>query len=551
MGECGSCTVVMDKSAVPSCLVLAVDADGSEIVTTEGMSCDSEFQPHAGGVRRPLGHPGPTGCIDAERAPGVPDLLPSLRRPLRGEGDGSRRRHRRHGARPGERPVQRAVRLQERPPGSIPEIHSHPDRLLYPLKRVGARGEGKWERISWEEALDTVAEKFRTIKEESGPEYVVFGLGEPHGLEFAFAQRFALGLRHPQRHHAGLVLRGALPDGQRLHLRPRGGARRGGDPPSCSWSGGPTPTTLRGACARQTVIKIVESGAKIVVIDPRKIDLAGVADLWIKPRPGTDGALAMGLLKVVVEEELYDKDFVRDWTIGFDELKAELATFSLADVATATWVPEEQILKLARMIGEYHPTCLQWGNGIDQGVHPFQTHRAISILAAISGNLNVPGGIVLPGLGVQLRPPGQVLHAEQAAPGRGQDHRQRVSDDPQVDVGAVLEPGARRSSTEKPYRPRAAFFMLTNPMTSFVNSQETREALMKIEFTVVLDLFMTPTAALADIVLPVGVRHGARRGRLLAGLVQRSAGPSQGGRPARAKPGPTPRSSTNWPNGSG
>ncbi len=85
---------------------------------------------------------------------------------------------------------------------------------------------------------------------------------------------------------------------------------------------GTNPNHTSGGIRRQTVIKIVESGAKIVVIDPRKIDLAGLADLWIKPRPGTDGALAMGLLKVVVEEGLYDKEFVRDWTVGFDELKS-------------------------------------------------------------------------------------------------------------------------------------------------------------------------------------------------------------------------------------
>ena len=271
---------------------------------------------------------------------------------------------------------------------------------------------------------------------------------------------------------------------------------------------GTNPNHTSGGIRRQTVIKIVESEAKIVVIDPRKIDLAGVADMWVKPRPGTDGALAMGLLKVVVEEELYDKPFVADWTIGFDDLKAELATFSLAEVAAATWVPEEQIRELARLIGASHPTCLHWGNGIDQGVHPFQTHRAISILAAITGNLNVPGGIVLPDSDMNYVRPGKFYllskRRDFADKTIGKEYPMTLASTSVPSwklVKAILE--------GKPYRPRALFSMLTNPVTSFVNSKETREALMKIEFSVVLDIFMTPTGALADIVLPVafGMEH--------------------------------------------
>ena len=506
VGECGSCTVLMDKQAVASCLVLAVDADGSEILTTEGMSCDSEFQPMQESFVDHLALQARVGvstlsarqeyltfchlccghcAVKVTVADNViVDMAPDLESGLSNE-----------------QCVYKKGRL------SIPEIHSHPDRLLYPLKRVGARGEGKWERISWDEALDTVADKFRTIKEESGPEYVTFGLGEPHGLEFAFAQRFASVFGTPnvttpgwfcgvpfQTANAFTFGQGAVPDEEHV--------------PELLVVWGTNPNHTSGGIRRQTVINIVESGAKIVVIDPRKIDLAGVADLWVRPRPGTDGALAMGLLKVVVEEGLYDEEFVRDWTIGFDELKAELATFALADVAAATWVPEEQVVQLARMIGECHPTCLHWGNGIDQGVNPFQTHRAISILAAISGDLNVPGGIVLPDSETNFVRPGRFYMLSKRLPvadktiGKEFPMTLKSTSVPSWSLVKAILDG-------KPYRPRAAFFMLTNPMTSFVNSTETREALMQIEFTVVLDLFMTPTAILADIVLPVafGMEH--------------------------------------------
>ena len=228
VGECGSCTVIMDKKAVASCLVLAVDADGSEIVTTEGMSCDSELQPMQEMFVDHLALQARIGvstlsarqeyltfchlccghcAVKVTVADNViVDMAPDFESGLSNE-----------------QCVFKKGRL------SIPEIHSHPDRLLHPLKRVGARGEGKWERISWEEALDTIADKFRTIREESGPEYVAFALGEPHGLEFAFAQRFASVFGTPQRHHTRLVLRGAFPVGQRLHVRPGRRARRGGD----------------------------------------------------------------------------------------------------------------------------------------------------------------------------------------------------------------------------------------------------------------------------------------------------------------------------------
>ena len=530
VGECGSCTVIMDKKAVASCLVLAVDADGSEIVTTEGMSCDSELQPMQEMFVDHLALQARIGvstlsarqeyltfchlccghcAVKVTVADNViVDMAPDFESGLSNE-----------------QCVFKKGRL------SIPEIHSHPDRLLHPLKRVGARGEGKWERISWEEALDTIADKFRAIREESGPEYVTFALGEPHGLEFAFAQRFASVFGSPnvttpgwfcgvpfQSANAFTFGQGAVPD------------EEGAPELLVVW--GTNPNHTSGGIRRQTVIKIVESGAKIVVIDPRKIDLAGLADMWVKPRPGTDGALAMGLLKVVVEEELYDKQFVADWTIGFDELKAELGTFSLAEVAAATWVPEEQIRELARLIGTNHPTCLHWGNGIDQGVHPFQTHRAISILAAISGNLNVPGGIVLPDSDTNFVRPGKfyLLSKRRAFADKtiGKEYPMTLMSTsvPSWElVKAILE--------EKPYLPQG----------HVLHAHQSDDELHQLQGD--------PRSPHEDRVLggarylhdadggagrhrsPGGLRDGARRGRLLAGVVQRGEGPSKGGGPAR------------------
>jgi anaerobic selenocysteine-containing dehydrogenase len=236
--------------------------------------------------------------------------------------------------------------------------------------------------------------------------------------------------------------------------------------------------------------------------------VAGIADMWVRPRPASDGALAMGLLKVVVDEELYDKAFVRDHTVGFEALTEELAKFTVADAAKACWVPEEQIVSLARLIGTSKPACLQWGNGVDQGVQPFQTHRAISILAAITGNLNVPGGIILPDSETNFLRPGKFYMLSK---------RRDVAD---KTLGKEFPMTLKSTSVpswslikaivdDSPQAPKAAFFMLTNPMTSFVDSKSTRTALEKLDFSVVLDIFMTPTGMLADLVLPVafGMEH--------------------------------------------
>jgi len=506
VGECGSCTVIMDKKAVASCLVLAIDADGSDIVTTEGMSCDAEFHPMQESFVDHLAMQARVGvssmsvrkdyltfchlccghcAVKVTVADNViVDMAPDLESGLSNE-----------------QCVYKKGRL------SIPEIHDHPDRLLHPLKRVGARGEGKWQTISWDEALDTVAAEFRRVRDQFGPEYVMFALGEPHGLEFAFAQRLASVFGTPnvttpgwfcgvpfQTANAFTFGQGAVPDEEHV--------------PELLVVWGTNPNHTSGGIRRQTVIKIAESGAKIVVIDPRKIDMAGIADMWIKPRPAADGALAMGLLKVVVEEELYDEDFVRDWTVGFDELKAELATFTVADAAKACWVPEEQIVTLARMIGTSKPACLHWGNGIDQGVEPFQTHRAISILAAITGNLNVPGGIVLPDSETNFLRPGKFYMLSKRRDSAGKTLGREFP----MTLKSTSVPSwslVKAIVDRQPDAPKAAFFMLTNPVTSFVDSTSTRKALEMLDFSVVLDIFMTPTGMLADIVLPVasGMEH--------------------------------------------
>lgn len=505
VGECGSCAVIMNHKAVNSCLVLAIDADGMEIVTAEGLSADAEYHPFneafisQGSMRVSQEPPGsktqqefftfchvcPGHCsVKATLEDGkVVDILPDRESGL-----------------PDELCPVKKGRF------SIPEVLSHPDRLKYPMKRVGERGEGKWERISWDEALDTIAGKLVKFKDEYGAQSVAFGLGEPKGLEFAFAQRFASAFGTPNVVTPGWCC--GIPSGMASTL-------------TYGWNCVPDEDHLpalmviwavnnnhtSGGMRRETFERAIEAGAKLVVVDPRKIDTASLADLWIRLRPGSDGALAMGLLKIIVEENLYDRAFVEEQCVGFDLLERELKTFSIRHVEEITWVPRKKIRDFARLYATTKPATIQWGNALDTSAIAFPGAKAVAILRAITNNLNIPGGEVFLTPAPYMRPGKFFLlskfprDAEKAV---GKEFKLAIRSafvPPHSFVHSVL--------TGDPYQIKAALFLLTDPILSYPDSRKTYEAFLRLEFIVVSELFMTPTAALADILLPAawGMEH--------------------------------------------
>jgi anaerobic selenocysteine-containing dehydrogenase len=266
---------------------------------------------------------------------------------------------------------------------SIPEVLAHPDRLKYPLKRMGERGEGKWERISWDEALDTIATKLMAYKAQYGPESVAWCLGEPKGLEFAFAQRFATAFGTPNVITPGWCC--GVPSGMASALTYGWNVVPDEEQPSkmvVLWAVNNNHTAS--GMRREAFERALANGAKLIVVDPRKTDVASIADIWVKPRPNSDGALAMGLLKVIVENELYDKDFVRDWCDGFDKLVEELKTFTLREVEEATWVPEKVIREFATMYATTKPAALIAGIAPGRTAYGEQYHRATETLSAMS-----------------------------------------------------------------------------------------------------------------------------------------------------------------------
>ena len=379
------------------------------------------------------------------------------------------------------------------------EISTHPARLRYPQKRIGARGEGKWQQVSWDEALDDIAERLTKIKEEHGPEAFGIGLGEPKGLEFAFGQRLASAFETPNVATPSHLC-AASKIAAALYTFGRGipyGHTDIEHPPGLIAVWGANIVQTEGPHAREWLKASLKAGAKLIVIDPKRIDVAKKADLWIRPRPGSDGALAMGLIKVIIDEGLYDKDFVASSVLGFDRLQAEVETFTLDDVTEVTWVPRAQIEQFARMLVEFKPALIRMGNVFSHGVNSLQAARAICILSAITGRENIPGWDLSSKAAKWTRPGRLMLlssfprKAERSLGGKFKWAMMTAYIPYQSLTRGMLEG-----------KLKAAFFILSNPLSSYPDARETHDALMKLDTLIVSELFMTPTAAMADFVLP-------------------------------------------------
>lgn len=257
---------------------------------------------------------------------------------------------------------------------------------------------------------------------------------------------------------------------------------------------------LMGGEIREGPRSAILGGAKMIVVDPKEIPLAKRADVWISPRPQSDGILAMGMIKAMIEEKLYDADFVEKWTVGFDKLQAEVKTFSLDDVERLTWVPKDKIRKAVRIIAENRPVCFSVGNAPERGQHAFQQMRAIYILQGLAGNLNVPGGNAVIKKAPFLRMAEfYLLNLPQRDPERGLGSPFRIG---MKNAYVPAQSLVQAILTEKPYPVKAAFCILSDPLVSYPDTEKTYEAFAKLDLFVVSELFPTPSTAIADIILP-------------------------------------------------
>ncbi|HEX75213.1 MAG TPA: molybdopterin-dependent oxidoreductase [Dehalococcoidia bacterium] len=395
------------------------------------------------------------------------------------------------------------------------DLPLNPNRLKYPLKRVGDRGEDGWERISWDEALDTIAGKMIRYKQMYGPESIAFGLGEPKSLEFALAQRLATAFGTPN-----VATPGYICGEPRVHSMVYTFGR------AFSFTMAGTPKLIKEPYPKlilvwgwslvhtwsfQMVNAALKAGANTIVIDPHSTGIAyyrkeerevggSEADIWIKPKPGSDGCLALGMIKTIIEEELFDKEFVEKWAHGFEEMKEHVNTFTYDDVERYTWVPKAQFQAAARMYATTKPAVMLLGNGIEMTSTALQDARAMNIMKALCGQVNLPGGerfISRP----KYYPPGRFFLLSKI--GRKPD--KAAGKDLPVAMESAYTPYpllAKAILTEKPAPIKMAIVLVANPLITAPNAKQIYDAFRKLEFVVVSELFMTPTAMLADIVLP-------------------------------------------------
>ena len=394
-----------------------------------------------------------------------------------------------------------------------PERTYHPDRLKYPLKRVGARAEGRWKRVSWDEALTAIAIELTEIKEKYGPESIatIHGTGPRASLCSALLP-FALG--SPNRisvdlhicYAPSLVAEGVTV-GHSIMME------EGPDYQAANcilvWGGNPLishpPRGIEISEAKR------KRKAKLIVIDPRKTSLASQADLWLQIRPGTDVALALGMTNVIIDRGLYDREFVVQWCSGFDKLRERAKDYAPEKVAEITWIPAEKIREAAEIYAMTKPASLHHRVAVEHNVNSTQTDRALTILVALTGNIDVKGGNLLPvhiegyiptialaGSGRWLRPSPQVegkrLGGEEFPLISGPEARL-----PFVTSFLAVE----AMLTEKPYPLKALYCAGGNPVINVQKSKQVWDALKRLDLFVVADFFMTPSAELADYVLPV------------------------------------------------
>ncbi len=471
----------------------------------------------------------------------------------------------------------------------------NPHRLTRPLKRVGERGQGKWQEISWNEAFDLIEEKLGKIREEFGPESIIFSMGTGRDigawicmLAYAFGSpnvMFALsGIAcYSPRISAVETIQGdyCILDASQW-LPERYDSPRYKIPETIIVWGYNIPATCPDNVFGHWIIDLMKRGTKIIDIDPRLSWFASRADKWLALRPGTDGALAMGFLNVIINEGLYDRAFVERWTnaahlvrsdtgkllresdivkggsdgnfIVWDKVTGkpavwdsekveyrskslkpafdgeynitiydcnnintrtvwnvfceEVNKYTVNKVSEITWVPEKDIIEAARLYAKSKPAAIHWGVPIDMTPAISPTAQAIANLWLITGNLDIPGGNVISRYAFDA-----VAYALPGAEGiiklaSKEADQKRIGIDQYGPLRkfiwrAQTDLTLEQIFTEDPYPIKAMWLQACNPIAGIgLDPKKWVEALKKLDFVVTVDLNMTPTAQLADVVLP-------------------------------------------------
>jgi len=394
------------------------------------------------------------------------------------------------------------------------EIVYSPDRILYPQRRVGKRGEGKFERITWDQAYEYIVAKLNEIASQFGPEAVAiytgrgnfeFGLNEAFGpsgtvessanaVLFPFGSPNTSGVGALCFVSYGIIAPCACFGSYVRHMEE--------DIENADlilvWGGNPATDSPPSNLKR--IKRAQQKGARVIVIDHRRSETARATQAeWIPIRPGTDGALALGAIHVLIEEKLYDHDFVEQWVHGFERLRDYVRQFSPENVERITGVPSGSVIELARAIGSANGCSIVTYTGLEYSNSGVQAVRALMTLQALAGHLDVPGGKLFhmrdhPKIRRHLTDPPHGARKAIGAQAYPLYHSVRNEAHASQFPKAILE--------SDPYPLRGMFISGASIITAWPDPALWQRALANLDLLVVVNRFATADSQYADIILP-------------------------------------------------
>jgi anaerobic selenocysteine-containing dehydrogenase len=397
--------------------------------------------------------------------------------------------------------IDRIEGMQEHPfhnlcvkPYAIPEMVHSAERLVNPLKKEN----GKFREMTWDEAFGFLVDRLTDIRRKYGAEATVLYLSTAVSVSPLIkevARRFADIYGTPNFTTAAFTCFLARVIGSVLTCGTYPNPDFHSADTRCMVIWGKNPPESF-ASERDAINLLMGRGAKLVVVDPRRTSLAKKSNIHAQIRPGTDCALALGLLNVIITEKLYDDNFVEHWTVGFDKLIEHVKEFTPQTVERITWVPAETVKSMARMYAASKPACIDLGISLEHSSNGIQTIRAINALIAITGNLDISGGnLILPGLTYKDLRLKERIH-QTISVGDGYPLFNKIVRAPSASsvTNIIL--------SEKPYPIKALLVVGSNPLLTWPNTSLVKRAFEKLELLCVIDTYMTDTAQMADLVLP-------------------------------------------------